>query len=286
MTAGTLLVTDAPHPRSRRWALFMTTPRGRVGAIIVVVVVLAGLLAPLVAPYDPAAQQPGMDLLPGGGRHLLGTDEYGRDLLSRLLYGIRLDVLIVVISVPTAAVTGGLLGLVASSSRLAGPIVQRVFDVVLAFPGIVLGAVVAALLGPGTTTLIVVIAITNVPVFGRLTRTAVLTERSRDYVTAARVVGLTRRATLLRHVLPNAVDSLVVQFALSCASGVFIEGGLSFLGFGVQGAQASLGAMLQSGEQFLSTAPLYALSPVIVIALLVLGLNLLADACNDILREG
>jgi len=247
---------------------------------------LVGLLATVLAPYDPAAQQAGAQLLGPGKGHLLGTDELGRDILSRLLYGIREDVFIVVVAVPAGTLAGVVLGLLATLHPALDLAAQRLLDVVIAFPGIILGAALAAFLGPGYRTVVVVVAIISMPTAARLIRTAVLTQREREYVTAARVVGVGRAGILFRQILPNALDALVVNFVLSAAAAVFIEGGLSLLGFGIRPPAPSLGSIIDRGLPHLSIQPWYTLAPIAALTALVIGLNLVADAVNRALRHG
>jgi peptide/nickel transport system permease protein len=291
------MTTAVPHksgPRSRRtrapgggrWARTLRSPAGGIGAVIVAVIVAAGLLAPLLAPYDAAFQQVGASLRGPSASHWLGTDELGRDVLSRLLYGIRQDVIIIVLGVPVSQVCGIALGLLATTHKLADTLVQRVLDVKMAFPTVILGATLAAFLGPGFSTVLIVIMISGIPVTARLTRTAVLTEREREYVTGARAVGASRAAILFRHILPNAVDALIVNFMFAAAGAVFLEGALSILGFGIQPPAPSLGSMIEKALPHLAEQQWYVLAPIAVLTGLMIGLNLLADALNAALRRG
>ncbi|MEV6264324.1 ABC transporter permease [Streptomyces sp. NPDC051784] len=263
----------------------LTTARARTGLVLVGVVVLAGLLAPLLSAHGPTGQS-AQSLAPfGTPGHPLGTDDLGRDLLSRLLYGIRADLGIIAAAVPLGAVLGCLAALLAAFHPVADTITQRVFDLVLAFPGLILALAVTAILGPGRTPVVLVIALAEIPVFGRLLRGSVLVQREREYVTAARVGGSSGRRVLFRHILPNAADPLIVQIAVSLTVAVFIEGAMSFLGVGVRPPEPTLGAVLSQSLPYLSEAPHFAAGPLITVTALVLGLSLIAEALNREIRR-
>jgi peptide/nickel transport system permease protein len=277
----------APAVRRRgRTASVLRTPAGLVGAVVVAVICALGVLAPALAPYDQATQIPGSSLLGRGNGHLLGTDEIGRDIFSRLLYGIRQNVIIVILAVPISKAIGVLIGLLSTLRPWIDTAVQRVLDVLIAFPNLILGACLAAFLGAGFGTVVIVIVLIGLPMAARLTRTAVLTQRERDYVLGARAVGVSSVGILFRHILPNSLDALIVNFTLSAATAIFVEGGLSLLGFGIQPPSPSLGSMVDAGLPYLAEQPLYALAPVSVITALVIALNLLADALNRAIRRG
>jgi peptide/nickel transport system permease protein len=271
---------------TRRWTRALRTPAGAIGLVIVSVIIAAGLLAPLLAPDDPLYQESGASLQGPSADHWVGTDELGRDVLSRLLYGIRLDVIIIVLAVPLSKAIGIALGLLATTHPAADTVIQRLLDVKMAFPTVILGAALAAFLGAGFSTVLIVIVINGIPVTARLTRTAVLTEREREYVLGARAVGASRTAILFRHILPNALDALVVNFVMAAAGAVFLEGGMSILGFGIQPPDPSLGSMIEKALPHLAQQQTYVLAPIAVLTGLVIGLNLLADALNTALRRG
>ncbi|MGP3942636.1 ABC transporter permease [Streptomyces sp. 6N106] len=246
------------------------------GLGLVVVLVLAGVLAPLLAPASPTQQGP-LALADSSSTHPLGTDEYGRDLFSRVLYGLRQDVFATVIAVPIGALAGILIGLASGLARWLDTVVQRAFDVMLSFTALVAGVTVAMLIGSGRTAVMVTIALVNVPLFGRLIRSSVVSERQRDYVVAAAAIGSGRVRILLRHILPNGLDPLIVQFALSMSTAVFIEGGMSYVGIGIPPPAPSLGSLLQGSMNFLAQNPWYAIGPMAAVTLLVLGFQLVAD---------
>ncbi|MCX7522582.1 ABC transporter permease [Microbacterium sp. STN6] len=280
-TTTALALAPARRARAGHSGLMrgFTTPSAIVGIVLIVIIFGAGLLAPLISPYSPTAQGPDA-FLPPSGTHWLGTDEYGRDLLSRVIYGARQDLIVGVIAVPIGAVVGTLLGTIGVATKWLDVIIQRFFDVTLAFTGLVMGVTVAAIIGPGLAAVLITVSFVNVPLFGRLARNTVRSLRSRDYVTAARIVGAPPLRVLFRHVLPNALDSLIVQAALSFSLAVFIEGAMSFVGIGVRPPDPSLGSLLRTSITFLSRSPLYAVAPMVVVTALVLAFNLVGDGLN------
>lgn len=254
------------------------------GLSIVVLCVLLGLLAPVLSPYSPLDQSAGA-LLPLSAAHPLGTDELGRDLFARVLYGIRVDVVVALVAIPLGALLGCSLGMLSANNRWYGTLLQRSFDLMLAFTALVMGMLIAALIGSGMPAVIVTVALINVPLFGRITRSAVMAQLSRDYAVAAQVLGVSRARLMLRHILPNSVDALIVQAALSFSMAVFIEGAMSFVGIGVRPPDPSLGATLKASINFLSQAPAYSLAPMLVVTLLVLGFNMISDGLNQALLK-
>ena len=257
----------------------LSAPSARWGLALVVLLVFMGLSAPLLTSYSPLTQGPNA-LLGPGLQHPLGTDEFGRDLLTRTLYGIRLDLLIAATAVPLGALAGITLGVLCALHPALDVVLQRAFDVMLAFTALILGVTLAAILGPGTAAVFWTVAGINVPLFGRITRDAVRLEKDREYVLAARALGAGRLRILVGDILPNILDALVVQAALSLSTAVFVEGAMSFVGIGVTPPTPSLGALLRSGASFLDQNPAYALGPVTVVTGLVIGFNLLADGLN------
>jgi peptide/nickel transport system permease protein len=255
-------------------------PAEYAGIALVALIVLAGAGAPLLTRYAPDFQISGGTLLPASGAHPFGTDDLGRDLFSRVLYGIRVDIVVSAAGVPVALVLGTVLGLCAPLSRAGDVVVQRAFDVILAFPILILGIAIAVITSPGLAAIGTTVALANVPIFGRLARAAVITQRERDYVAAAQAIGAGPLRILVRHILPNSVDALIVQAALSLATAVFVEGGMSFVGVGIRVPAPSLGNILNESLPYLASNPNFALGPMIVFTALVLGLNLIADSLN------
>lgn len=270
----------APRTGNRGPLAGLRTPRGIIGLTIVLVVLLAGLIVPLFLRWGPL-QQSGETLVGAGvGGHLFGTDEVGRDIFARTLQGIRVDFVLAAISVPVAAVLGTALGMLSAVNRFAGDTAQWLFNLLLGFPGVVMGIAVSIAIAPGETAICVAIVLVTIPTFGRQARLTSLGELNRDYVSAATVVGRSRGEIVTRHILPNVLDSIIVRLAPAVSQAIQIEGGLSVVGLGIQPPQASLGEMIATGSQYLSNAPLYSLLPLAVVFILILGLSLLGAALN------
>ncbi|TXG91220.1 ABC transporter permease [Rhodococcus rhodnii] len=278
----------APAPRPEPLARGRRVrPDARIlaGGGLVLVVVLAGLAAPWLAPYGPLEQIRGANLVGASAQHWFGTDEVNRDVFSRTLFGIRTNLAIVVPAVLVGAALGTLLGLLATTHRALDTLTQRAFDVVLAFPALILAIALAAAFGPGATTVAVVIAVVEVPLFGRLVRSSVLSIRERPYVEAAEVIGASRRWVLRRHVLPNSLEPLGVQLALSLSTAVFVEGAMSFIGIGVRPPDPSLGAIVSGAVPNMDANPFYAIGPLAVVAALVLGFLLVSQGISRTRRS-
>ncbi|MDE3075127.1 MAG: ABC transporter permease [Chloroflexota bacterium] len=257
-------------------------PLGGVGLILLAILVLSALTAPWIAPYNPLAQHPGYELHGPGLPFLFGTDQFGRDLLSRVIYGIRPSLAVSLIVVGLGGSVGIGAGLVAGF--LGGwveAIITRMFDALFAFPAIMLGFVVVAASGPGTTQVAYAIALSSVPSLGRVARALVLRERHRDYVLAARSMGARTSRIMFRHILPNAVAPMFVNIALLMGFAVLAEAGLAFLGLGTQPPLPSLGGMLNESRSYLRADPWLAVWPGVALALLLLGLNYVADALRE-----
>jgi peptide/nickel transport system permease protein len=276
---------EVDFAHSGRWTRVLTTPQTIAGISIVGVLIVAGILAPLLARVGPTVQNAGPPLTGPSASHILGTDEFGRDLFSRVLFGLRIDIELVLIAVPIGAVFGTAVGLLSFLHPATELAVQRLFDVVLSFPRVILAITIAVVMGAGQGAIIVAVALVNIPVFGRLTRSSVLSLREREYVLAADVLGVSRAGLLLRHILPNSLDVLVVQVALSAAQAVFLEGAMSFLGLGVPPPNPSLGGLLEASVPYMVQNASYALGPILIFFLLVLGWNLLADGITAGLRR-
>ncbi|MDX6318527.1 MAG: peptide/nickel transport system permease protein [Nocardioidaceae bacterium] len=264
--------------RPRRSALLRG--RGLVGLVLVGLVVLIGVLAPLLASYAPQAQIADANLLGASWQHPFGTDEVDRDVLSRVVYGIRTDALIVFLVVPLGAVIGGVVGLVASQFTAADVVAQRVFDVLLAFPALILAIGLTAVTGPGLLPIGCVVVAVELPLFGRLVRSATLKARELPFVEVSELMGAPRWWVLWRHILPNITEPIVVQLALSMSGAVFIESAMNFIGIGVRPPAPSLGSVLSGSIANLRYNPMYAVGPLLVIAALVLGFQLVAQALS------
>jgi peptide/nickel transport system permease protein len=257
---------------------------GMVGLLIILALAAMALLAPLLAPYDPLEMFAKDRLQAPSATYFLGTDEFGRDILSRIMYGARGAFSVGLVSIGVATMVGVAVGLVAGYAGGAfDTVTMRFFDALLAFPAILLAIVILAVLGPGLLNAILAIAIVNIPAFARLTRANVLVEKNRDYVDAARAVGLKPARLIFRTILPNTVSTILVQITVSMAAAVLLESALSFLGLGTPPPAPSWGAMLSVGRGFMALAPWYAIFPGLAITLLVMGFYLLGDGLRDAL---
>jgi peptide/nickel transport system permease protein len=254
-----------------------------VGAALVVVVLIAGLLSPLIAPYDPTAITP--DSLAAPSRaHLFGTDDLGRDILSRVLYGARISPFVGLLAVAISAFVGVSMGLIAGyAGGPADNVLMRVVDILLSFPGIVLAIGVVAILGPGLNHALLAVGIAGIPTFARVVRGSVLVEKEKEYVEAARLLGVPTPRLLLLHIMPNVLAPVLVLSTLSVASAILAAAGLSFIGLGAQLPTPEWGAMLSQGRNYLAVQWWVAAFPGAAIAITVLGVNLLGDGVRDVL---
>lgn len=260
----------------------------QVGGALVALFIAASLLAPLLAPSDPHAIPTGLaaaSLLPPGPSHALGTDALGRDLLSRVLYGGRVSLMVGVGVELVAALIGTLIGLVAGyyGGWLDG-LLMRVTDVVMAFPSLILAiGLIAVFEKPGLDKVFLVLVLLGWTTIARVVRGEVLSLKTREYVQAARALGVPSRKILFRHLFPNCLAPLLVAATIGVGGNMVAEAGLSFLGLGAQAPTISWGAMLAEGQTFLASAPWVAVFPGLALMLAVLGINLLGDGLRDLL---
>lgn len=262
----------------------LRNPMGVAGALILAFFLAIAAFAPLLAPYDPVAQHAGQELLAPGHGYLLGTDNVGRDILSRLIFGARISLLVGIVAVALGAGLGVLSGLVAGFfGGFVDGLIMRIYDGLMAFPTVLLGIAVVTALGPGVLNVAYAIGLAQAPHFARITRAAVLVERQRDYVLASRSLGASDLRLMGRHVLPNCVSPLLVQLTFTMTFAILAEASLSFLGLGTQPPTASWGSMLSESRAFLIDAPWMGIWPGMALAVLLLGLNYLQDAVRDAL---
>jgi peptide/nickel transport system permease protein len=266
-----------------RWRLAARSALFVTACAVLLLVVLGGVFAPLVAPYSPTAVDATQVFAGPGGRHPLGTDRFGRDVLSRIVHGVRVSLGIAGASIAIAMVAGSLLGLLAGFGRATDQALGRLMDVFFAFPPILLAIAIAAVLGAGPGTAIVAIAVVYAPLFFRVVRGSVLAESAQAYVEAAEALGVARLAILFRHILPNVVSPIVVQTAVCLSYAILIESALSYLGLGVQPPTPSWGTILNEGREFLALAPWVSLFPGAAIMLAVLAFNVIGDGLRDAL---
>lgn len=257
---------------------------GLFGALIIVLVVFGGLLAPVLTPYDPYAINMAESLEGPSWRHPFGTDPFGRDLLTRILYGARFSLQISILSRLIAVFLGAGLGLVAGyfGGRLDN-LVMRMADITLAYPGLLLLIAVMAAVGPSTAALFVSLGIVGWAGVARIVRAQVLSIKERDYVLAAQSLGVHHGRVMLTHILPNVVTQLLVVFSIGLGAAIMAESSLSFLGLGAQPPTASWGVMISAGLDYLRVAPWLCIAPGLVITATILGFNLLGDALRDVL---
>jgi peptide/nickel transport system permease protein len=269
---------------SRAWAQLRRNRAALAGLVIIAVLVFAALFAPFLTPYNPYAVSLSARLQPPGSAHWLGTDELGRDILARLLFGARVSLWVGVVTVFLSGVLGIAGGLVAG--YLGGywdAVVMRLVDIFLAFPVIVLAIAIVAVRGPGLTNVLIALALVYWTTYARVARAVVLTLREEEYTWAARTLGASPLRIMVRHLLPNAVAPLVVLASLGMGNAIVAEAALSFLGLGIQPPEASWGSMLNVGMQFLRDASFLSTTPGLAIFVTVLGFNLLGDGLRDAL---
>ena len=255
-----------------------------VGLVLIGLFLVMAAVAPWVAPHDPLAQNLALRLEPPSHPFPLGTDDFGRDILSRVLYGARISLRVGLVAVAISLVMGGSIGLVAGYyGGTLDLLVMRLMDVLLAFPAILLAIAVVAVLGPSLTNAMVAVGITGIPVYARRVRGVVLQVKTLEYVTAARALGAGDARILARAVLPNCVAPILVQTSLGLATAVLDAAGLSFLGLGAQPPTPEWGAMLSQGRELILDAPWALTAPGVAILFSVLGFNLLGDGLRDAL---
>lgn len=256
---------------------------GLAGLLLVLFFIVLATAAPLVSPQDPIAQ-PADRLSPPDTTYWLGTDEFGRDILSRIIYGARVSLQVGVISVGIALLLGGALGLLAGYYRgWLDSVIGRIIDIIFAFPSVILIIVLAGVLGPSIATAMLAIGIVYAPQFARIVRGPTLSVMQQQYVEGAHAIGTRQWQIMWRYVLPNIAAPIIVQATLSFSTAILAEATLSFLGLGTQPPDPSWGAMLGTGRKFMELAPWVAIYPGLAIALAVLGWNLFGDALRDAL---
>ena len=286
---ATILVAPAPSRsvRDRRWRTLRRAARARLapfGAAVMLLAITVALLAPVVAPYNPLKQNLNNTLARPDWTHLMGTDNVGRDVFSRMVYGTRVSLVAGFGSVVIAVLVGGLLGLLAGYAGGRGEnLVMRMMDAVLSFPPLVLALALGAVLGAGLTGVVIALGVVYTPTFARLMRGQVLSITAREYVDAARALGAPGWRIAWSHVLPNATAPIVVQASLSVAFAILAEASLSFLGLGIQPPAASWGSMINAGRGYLQQAPWIVFGPGAALFITVVGLNFVGDAVRDAL---
>ena len=279
---------EPPRPLREFWSYFSANKGAVAGLIIVVSVLLMAALAPWIAPYSPDITNPDVFLTPpawqtgGSSAHLLGTDAIGRDILSRLIHGARLSLAIGLAVVTLSVILGTVLGLTAGYFRGLFEIgVMRIMDIILTLPSLLLAIVIVAILGPGLMNAMLAVAIVVLPHYVRITRAAVITEMSKDYVTAARMNGAGHLRVMFNEVLPNCTAPLIVQASLGISTAILDAAALGFLGLGAQPPSPEWGTMLADAREFVLRAWWVVTFPGLAILMTVLAFNLLGDGLRD-----
>jgi peptide/nickel transport system permease protein len=269
----------------RTFKKFLRNGLGLIGAIIILTLIVVAIFAPQIAPYDPNAQDYSKILMQPSAEHWFGTDDLGRDIFSRVVYGARVSIQAALISVGIAMLIGVPIGLLSGYYRGFWDewIVMRSVDAMQAFPFLILALAISAVLGSGFGNAMLAIGIGFAPAFVRITRGQVLSLRNMEYIHAARSVGVKDARIIFRHILPNAMNPIMIQGTLAMASGIIAEASLSYLGLGVQPPTPSWGSMLNHAQSLMSVAPYATFYPGIAIFLVVLGFNLLGDGLQQVL---
>jgi peptide/nickel transport system permease protein len=272
----------AVSPVRRAVARFLANPTTGIGIILCILVALSAILAPILSPHDPIEQDVIAQLSPPSATHPLGTDYFGRDVLSRILWGGRISLIVSLTAIAAAIVIGGAIGMV--SGYIGGRFdnfVMRVMDVLLSFPSLILGLIVVALLGPDLVNLVVAIGLTAIAPFARIARAPVLALKERAFVEAGRALGYSHARILFVHILPNILSEVLVMGSLWMATAVRTEASLSFIGLGVKPPTPTWGGMMRDGFENILDAPWLAIFPGVAILLLVLALNMVGDGLRD-----
>ncbi|MCV3737073.1 ABC transporter permease subunit [Rhizobium sp. TRM96647] len=282
--------TTPPSGLSEFWFYFSRNKGAVIGLVIFLIILFVAVFAPFVAPHSPSIQNRDMLLMPpvwqqgGSWGHILGTDAVGRDILSRLIYGARFSLFIGLVVVTLSVVSGVLIGLVAGYFRgRIDTFIMRIMDIILAFPSLLLALVLVAVLGPGLLNAMIAISLVNQPHFVRLTRAAVMTERTKDYVVGSKVAGAGTLRLMFLTILPNCLAPLIVQATLAFSAAILDAAALGFLGMGAQPPTPEWGTMLAEAREFIQRAWWVVTFPGLAILITVLAINLMGDGLRDAL---
>ncbi len=261
---------------------FRANPTSWLGIVLIVAVILAAVLAPHISSFDPLEQSVGDRLMAPSAEHFLGTDSFGRDVLSRLLHAARISLTIGVLSIALAMVLGSAIGVAAGYvGGWFDSMVTAILDVLLSFPTLLLGLMVVAMLGPSIENLVIAIALTELAPFARVVRAPTIVLKSRDFIEAGRALGFSDVRLVVVHIIPNLLSEVVVVASLWLATAIRTEASLSFIGLGVKPPTATWGGMIREGFENILDAPWLAVAPGIAILITVLGLNLMGDGLRD-----
>lgn len=271
-------------PWKEAWYSFKKSKSALVGSVIVIFFVILAIVGPFIAPQGINEQNLSLRLQPPSTEFWFGTDDLGRDILSRILHGARISLTVGLSAVLISAVVGSFLGIIAGYyGRFVDTIISRIFDIMLAFPSILLAIAVVSILGPSLRNALIAIAIINIPSFGRLIRSRVLSIKEEEYIHAAKAIGMKNSRILWKHILPNSMTPVIVQGTLAIATAIIEAAALGFLGLGAEAPQPEWGKMLADARMFLLNAPWAMIFPGLAIMLTVIGFNLMGDGLRDAL---
>lgn len=274
----------AVGPWLEGWRSFKKSKVSLIGAGIVLFFILLAIVGPYLAPQDINEQNFAKRLLAPSSEHWFGTDDFGRDIFSRIIHGARISLWVGFFSVILSVIVGSLLGIIAGYyGKWIDTIISRIFDIMLAFPSMLLAIAVVSVLGPSLQNALIAIAIINIPNFGRLIRSKVLSVKEEEYIVAAKAIGMRDTRILFSHILPNSITPIIVQGTLAIATAIIEAAALGFLGLGAQAPAPEWGKMLADARQFLLNAPWTMIFPGLAIMLTVLGFNLMGDGLRDAL---
>jgi len=288
MNQSEMTIVKKESQKLKRWkAFYKKFKRNKlalIGGYIVLFYILVAIFAPIISPQDPFKIDLVNKLQPPSFDHWMGTDDKGRDILSRLIFGSRLSLTVGFVSVFFGAAIGIILGLLAGYyGKWMDTIIMRIVDVLLAFPGILLALAIISALGPSLINVMVAVGVFSIPMFARIVRGSTLSVRKLEYIDAIRALGATDLTIIIKHIFPNILSPVIVQATLRLATAILSAAGLSYLGLGAQPPSPEWGAMLSSGRDYLFSAPHIALFPGIAISTLVLGFNIFGDGLRDAL---
>jgi len=268
--------------RTKAFQVFKKSQTAIIGLIIISILILSAIFANVLSPYDPVKQNRKDQYAPPGSKYHLGADVFGRDILSRLIYGTRIAIFVGIIPVLIAGVFGGMLGIIAGYSRgFTESIIMRAADLLLSFPSLLLGILVVVAIGSGISKLIIAISIALFPRFIRLSRSSTLAIKERDSIEASRAIGCSSFRIMIFHIMPSLVSEIIVMGTLWIATAIRIEASLSFLGLGTQPPTPSWGRMLRDGVESMLFTPWQAIFAGLFIMLAILGFNLIGDGLRD-----
>jgi ABC-type dipeptide/oligopeptide/nickel transport system permease subunit len=277
------VIADTPSRLQKSWRLFRRNTLAVGGLIIILVFIIIAILGPWIMPFDPIDQDLPSQLQGPSGTHWFGTDDFGRDILSRVISGTRVSLMVGLLATGIGAAVGTSAGLIAGFYPRLDTIVMRFMDILLAFPSILLAIGVIAVLGPSLTNVMIAVGIRSIPTYARLVRATVLSVKTHEYVEAARTIGCRDSSILLKHIFPNCINTLIVVSSLQIGDAILTASLLSFLGLGVQPPTPEWGQMVNAGRGLIREAPHIATFPGLALFLVVMGFNLLGDGLRDAL---